>query len=208
MMKNIIIIIGPTGSGKTKLSLNLYDRINSEIISADSMQIYKYMDIGTAKVENNIRKTVKHHMIDIVNPDDAFSVGAFQKKSFDIINEIHAKNKTPIVVGGTGLYINSLTYNLDFSNAKSDDVIRKKLYDEYNIHGQEFILNKLKAIDEKSFENIDHNNIKRIIRAIEIFEITGIPYSEQNTDFNSENTNFNFYIYGLTDERNLIKQMI
>ncbi|WP_099203208.1 tRNA (adenosine(37)-N6)-dimethylallyltransferase MiaA [Miniphocaeibacter massiliensis] len=208
MMKEIILIVGPTGSGKTSLSLNLYGKLDSEIISADSMQIYKYMDIGTAKVSEKIREKIKHHMIDIVNPDDAFSVASFQKDTFKIIDNLIIKNKIPIVVGGTGLYINSLTYNLDFSNAKSDESIRNKLYYEYEENGKQFILNKLKKVDLDSYNTIEHNNIKRVIRAIEIYEITGVPYSKQNKDFRNENNNYNFKIYGLTDDRKLLYERI
>ncbi len=207
-MKEIILIVGPTGSGKTSLSLNLYGKLDSEIISADSMQIYKYMDIGTAKVSEKIREKIKHHMIDIVNPDDAFSVASFQKDTFKIIDNLIIKNKIPIVVGGTGLYINSLTYNLDFSNAKSDESIRNKLYYEYEENGKQFILNKLKKVDLDSYNTIEHNNIKRVIRAIEIYEITGVPYSKQNKDFRNENNNYNFKIYGLTDDRKLLYERI
>lgn len=206
--KKVIIILGPTGSGKTELSLNLYNMISSEIISADSMQIYKYMDIGTAKITNEIKDNYIHHMIDIIEPDNEYTVAKYQKQAFEIINKIISKGKIPIIVGGTGLYINSLVYNLDFSKTKGDEKIRKSLWDDYNIHGQKYILNMLKEIDEKSYEKIEHNNIKRVIRAIEVYMVTGIKFSEQNDNFREINTDYDFYMYGLTDNRELLYERI
>ena len=207
-MKKVIIIVGPTGSGKTELSLKLYNMINTEIISADSMQIYREMNIGTAKATEDILDKYKHHMVNIIDPSDSYSVADYQKDTFMIIDSLINDNKIPIVVGGTGLYINSLVYNLDFNSEKPNEELRDTLWNAYEENGQEYILNILKEIDLDSYNNIEHNNIKRIIRAIEVYKTTGTPYSKQNKSFREENTNYSFYIYGLTDKRELLYNRI
>lgn len=207
-MKKVIIIVGPTGSGKTELSLKLYNMINTEIISADSMQIYREMNIGTAKATEDILDKYKHHMVNIIDPSDSYSVADYQKDTFMIIDSLINDNKIPIVVGGTGLYINSLVYNLDFNSEKPNEELRDTLWNAYEENGQEYILNILKEIDLDSYNNIEHNNIKRIIRAIEVYKTTGIPYSKQNKSFREENLNYSFYIYGLTDKRELLYNRI
>lgn len=207
-MRKIIVIVGPTGSGKTELSLRLYNMIKSEIISADSMQIYKEMNIGTAKVTDDILNKYKHHMVNIISPNDSYSVADFQNDSFEIIDNIIKDGKNPIVAGGTGLYINSLVYKLDFKSDKPDEELRDGLWKSYKENGQEYILDILKEMDLDSYNNIEHNNIKRIIRAIEVYKTTGIPYSKQNKSFREENKDYSFYIYGLTDNRELLYNRI
>lgn len=207
-MKKIIVIIGPTGSGKTELSLELASKIDSEIISADSMQIYRYMDIGTAKIDLAKRNLHPHYMLDIVDPDDEYSVAEYQKNTFEIIEDILQRDRTPILVGGTGLYINSIVYNLDFSKTNGNKDIRDELWNDYENYGQDYILNILKEVDELSYKNIEHNNIKRIIRAIEVYRITGKKFSEVNENFREENEEYDFYIYGLNDERELLYNRI
>ena len=207
-MKKVIVIVGPTGSGKTELSLKLYNMINSEIISADSMQIYEEMNIGTAKATEDILNKYKHHMVNIVSPNNSYSVADYQKDSFKIIDDLIDNNKIPIVVGGTGLYINSLVYNLDFKSEKPNEELRNSLWNSYEENGQEYILNILKDVDLDSYNNIEHNNIKRIIRAIEVYKTTGTPYSKQNTSFREENEDYSFHIYGLTDNRELLYNRI
>ncbi|QQK07609.1 tRNA (adenosine(37)-N6)-dimethylallyltransferase MiaA [Miniphocaeibacter halophilus] len=207
-MKKVVIIVGPTASGKTELSLKLAYKLNSEIISADSMQIYKYMDIGTAKVDKDDRKKIKHFMIDIIEPNVEFSVADYQRLAKMHLEKILNDNKIPIVVGGTGLYINSIVYDLDFSNAKPNTEIRDLLWKDYEEKGKDYILNLLKSVDEESYNSIDHNNIKRIIRAIEVYKVTGTKFSNQNKNFRKENKDYEFFIYGLNDNREKLYERI
>ncbi|HHX68540.1 MAG: tRNA (adenosine(37)-N6)-dimethylallyltransferase MiaA [Miniphocaeibacter sp.] len=200
-MRKVVLIVGPTASGKTDLSLKLASKLKTKIISADSMQIYKYMDIGTAKVDKSDRERITHYMIDIIEPSVEFTVANYQKLAKEYIEDILSNNKIPIIVGGTGLYINSIIYDLDFSNAKPDFAIRDLLWQDYEDKGKDYILNLLKSIDEKSYNNIDHNNIKRIIRAIEVYKVTGTKFSNQNKNFRKENKDYEFFIYGLNDNR-------
>lgn len=207
-MNKCLIIVGPTAVGKTRLSINLALRLNSEIISADSMQIYKSMDIGTAKASKEEQKLVNHYMIDIVDPSDSYSVADFKRDSLAIIKDLQAKNKLPIVVGGSGLYINSLTHNLDFSAEKSDDALRKRLQKELEERGNESLYEDLKKIDPKSAEKIHHNNTNRLIRALEVNLLSDKKFSESNNDFDEYNRDFDFFIIGLTDDRSSLYDRI
>ena len=207
-MKKVIIIVGPTGSGKTELSLNLYDKIESEIISADSMQIYKKMDIGTAKADYITRNNYIHHMIDIINIGNNYSVSDFQKNTLLLIENILSQKKIHIIVGGTGLYINSIVYKLNFADTSPNENIRKELWNDYENKGQEYILNIFKLIDSESYNSIDHNNIKRILRAIEVFIVNKNKYSTLNKQFRQFNDDYDFYFYGLTDSRDKIYERI
>lgn len=200
-MKDVILIVGPTGIGKTKLSLILAKKLKSEIISADSMQIYRGMDIGTAKVSQEIQDDIKHHLIDVVDPDEEYNVSNFQEDAFQIIDNLLLERKTPIIVGGTGLYINSLVYKLKFGEEKPDEDYRNKLWSVYEKDGSKPILDLLKSKDPNSLKTIDENNIKRIIRAIEYNHTTGLKYSDKNDNFRKENNDFNFHIYCLEEER-------
>lgn len=207
-MKDVILIVGPTGVGKTKLSLILANKLKSEIISADSMQIYKGMDIGTAKVSREIQKDITHYLIDIVNPDDEYNVSNFQIDAFKIIDKLLYENKSPIIVGGTGLYINSLVYKLKFGEDKPDEEYRNMLWDLYKSEGSKPILDLLKSTDPDSLKTIDENNIKRLIRAIEYCHTTGQKYSEKNDNFREENKDYNFHIYCLHEERSKLYDRI
>lgn len=207
-MKDVILIVGPTGVGKTKLSLILANKLKSEIISADSMQIYKGMDIGTAKVSREIQKDIRHYLIDIVNPDDEYNVSNFQIDAFKIIDKLLYENKSPIIVGGTGLYINSLVYKLKFGEDKPDEEYRNMLWDLYERKGSEPILDLLKTNDPASLKTIDENNIKRLIRAIEYYHTTGQKYSKKNDSFREENKDYNFHIYCLHEERSKLYDRI
>ncbi|MEJ8553306.1 tRNA (adenosine(37)-N6)-dimethylallyltransferase MiaA [Tepidibacter sp. Z1-5] len=164
----VVFIAGPTAVGKTDLSINLAKELNGEIISADSMQIYKYMDIGTAKITEDEMCGVKHYLIDEVEPDVEFSVVDFQKRAKTYINEIYENGKIPIIAGGTGLYINSLIYDMDFTKSKGNTKLRDELQKEADEYGVEYLHNKLKELDEKSAKRIHPNNVKRVIRAIEV----------------------------------------
>ncbi|MCT4509282.1 MAG: tRNA (adenosine(37)-N6)-dimethylallyltransferase MiaA [Tepidibacter sp.] len=164
----VVFIAGPTAVGKTDLSINLAKELDGEIISADSMQIYKYMDIGTAKITEEEMCKVKHYLIDEVEPDVEFSVVDFQQRAKKYINEIYQRGKIPIIAGGTGLYMNSLIYEMDFTKSKGNTKLRDKLQKEADEYGSEHLHNKLRKLDEKSANRIHPNNIKRVIRAIEV----------------------------------------
>lgn len=207
-MKDVILIVGPTGVGKTKLSLILANKLKSEIISADSMQIYMGMDIGTAKVSREIQKDITHYLIDIVNPDDEYNVSNFQIDAFKIIDKLLYENKSPIIVGGTGLYINSLVYKLKFGEDKPDEEYRNMLWDLYESEGSKPILDLLKTNDPASLKTIDENNIKRLIRAVEYYHTTGQKYSEKNDNFREENKDYKFHIYCLHEERSKLYDRI
>lgn len=164
----VVFIAGPTAVGKTDLSISLAKELNGEIISADSMQIYKYMDIGTAKITQEEMCGVKHYLIDEVEPDVEFSVVDFQKRAKRYIDEIYESGKIPIIAGGTGLYINSLIYEMNFTKSKGDTRLRDELQKEVDEYGAQHLHNKLKDLDEKSAKRIHPNNVKRVIRAIEV----------------------------------------
>lgn len=164
----LVILTGPTAVGKTNLSIQLAKKMNMEIISADSMQIYKYMDVGSAKVTEDEMNGVKHYLIDEVTPDYSFSVSEFQERANDYINQIVKKGKLPLVTGGTGLYLNSLIYNMDFAKSDADNELREMLRLELEENGIDYMYEKLKSLDEEAANRIHKNNTKRVIRAIEV----------------------------------------
>ena len=180
-MKNkVLIIAGPTAVGKTNLSIELAKKLNGEIVSTDSMQIYRYMDIGSAKITKEEMDGVKHHMIDAVDPDTPFSVAEYKNLASKCIEDIISRGKLPILVGGTGLYINALTCNMDFTEAESDIEYRKELEELADKYGNEYIHKMLKDIDEKSYNDIHYNNRKSVIRALEVYKLTNKPFSSFN----------------------------
>lgn len=204
----VIILVGPTAVGKTNLSIELATKMNGEIISADSMQIYKYMDIGTAKISLNETKGIKHYLINEIFPDEAFSVSDFQNKAMKYIDIIIKKKKLPIIVGGTGLYVNSIIYDLDFSKTVSNPHIRKKYNMLANKYGNEYIHKELEKIDIKSAQRIHTNDRKRIIRALEVFYVTGKPMSEFYNNFRKPNEKFDLAVIGLTMNRKKLYERI
>ncbi len=206
--KKLILIVGPTAVGKTDLSIKLAKELNGEIFSVDSMQIYKDMDIGTAKIEESEMEGIPHYMIDIVNPDEEFSVSDFRELVYKYIDEISSKGKVPIGVGGTGLYVNSLVYQLNFAEAESDEKIRDKYTELAEEHGNQYIMDKLKEIDPESAERLNLNDTKRIIRAIEIYEMTGKKMSENYSNFRKENDDFELVIIGLNRDRQKLYERI
>lgn len=177
----IIIITGPTAVGKSDLAVKIAKRLNTEIISADSMQIYKGLDIGTGKVTEEEKDSVVHHMLDIVEPFEEYSVSDYVEQTKVIISKLNLQNKIPIIVGGTGFYLNGLINGYNFSTSAKNDKIREKWNKIYNENGAEYIYEYLKKVDPVSAEKINRNDIKRLIRAIEIFETTGKPKSEVAT---------------------------
>ena len=178
--KKLIILTGPTAVGKSALSVALAKRVGGEIISADSMQIYRYMDIGSAKIKKEEMQQIPHHLIDVLMPDEEFNVFRFQEMAKAAMNGIYDRKHIPIVVGGTGFYIQALLYDINFSEEKDHTGIRIRLEQEAEQHGNEFLHERLKAVDPESAESIHANNRKRMIRALEFYELNGYPISTHN----------------------------
>ena len=192
-MNQVIVIVGPTASGKTNLSIELAKRLNGEIISADSMQIYKHMDIGTAKPTLNEMQGIKHYLIDEVLPSEDFNVVRYKELANKYIEEIIAKGKQPIIVGGTGLYISSLINNITFSESECDWELREALKKEAEDNGPQYIHDKLKFVDDEAANNIHPNNVKRVIRALEVYYQTQKPISYHNEISREFHLNINLY---------------
>lgn len=203
-MNKIIIIAGPTASGKTSISVEIAKHLDTEIISCDSMQIYKNMNIGTAKVTKEEMHCIKHHMIDIVNPNVEYSVAEYSNSAKEIIKSLHNKNKIPVICGGTGLYIDSLLYPLTMG--AKDDQVRSQLQKELETYGPEYMHNKLKEIDPKEAEKIHMNNTKRVLRALEIYQINGSIKSDLND--REQNLNYDTLLICLDMNRNLLYSRI
>ena len=202
----VIILTGPTAVGKTNLSIELAKDLNAEIISADSMQIYKYMDIGSAKVTIDEMQGVKHYLVDEVTPDYAFSVSEFQKRADSYIDKINSEKKKVLVTGGTGLYLNSLIYNMDFAKSNANNELREKLRIELEENGIDYMHNKLKELDSEAAERIHKNNTKRVIRALEVC-LSG----EKMNDFSNDlkfNEKYNPIIIVLNREREHLYERI
>lgn len=208
MKDKLFILMGPTAVGKTSLSIKLAKDLDGEIISADSMQIYKYMDIGTAKVTKDEMDGVPHYMLDIIEPDQSFSVSNYKDMATEYIRDINNRNKLPIVVGGTGLYINSLTYNLNFASVPPDEAIRNRLEALGDQYGNEYIHRMLLEVDEESGQRISIKDRKRIIRALEIYEITGKTMTEYNKNFRSLNEDYDLAMVCLNMERSKLYENI
>ncbi|WP_442604025.1 tRNA (adenosine(37)-N6)-dimethylallyltransferase MiaA [Paenibacillus sp. KN14-4R] len=203
----LLVLVGPTAVGKTQLSLTLAEQYKCEIISGDSMQVYRGMDIGTAKVSMEERARVPHHMIDIHDPSDAFSVAEFQERVRDLIPQINNRGHLPFIVGGTGLYVESVCYNYQFSEANSDEQLRQEL-DTYAIeHGDQALHDMLREVDPASADRLHPNDRRRIIRAIEVFRVTGTKLSEQLAGQKKESP-YNLCIVGLTMDRALLYKRI
>lgn len=202
-MIDLFVLAGPTAVGKTDISIKLAKRLNGEIISADSMQIYKYMDIGSAKIKKSEMDGIVHHMIDIVYPDDYFNVSKYKIMASKCILKIYKNKKIPLIVGGTGLYINSLIFNYNFTEAKIDRKYRKYLEKLASQKGRIYVHSLLKDIDFESFKKLYPNDLKRVIRALEVYKLTGKTISEFNreNDRNLYNIPYNVYYFVLTMDR-------
>lgn len=200
-MKPLVILAGPTAVGKTELSIRLAKRINGAIISADSMQVYKYMDIGSAKIMPDEMEGVKHYLIDELDPSDEFNIVRFQQMAKDALKEIYANGQIPIVAGGTGFYIQALLYDIDFTHQDSDEAFRKEMSDYAAEYGAEALHEKLKEIDPVSYKTIHANNTKRVIRALEYYRMTGQPISAHNEQEHQKVSPYNFAYFVLTDDR-------
>jgi tRNA dimethylallyltransferase len=200
-MEPVIIIVGPTASGKTSLSIELAKKINGSIVSADSMQIYRYMDIGTAKPDEIEKSGIRHYMIDEVNPDENYSVARYREKALEYISRICSEGKRPIIVGGTGLYVNSLLYNISFSETICDEELREKLKEEAVRMGNKYLHDKLEEIDPEAAARIHENDIKRVIRAIEVHTHTNKTISEHARESRLEPPPYNYIVFGLNWDR-------
>lgn len=199
--KPIIILSGPTAVGKTALSIELAKRVNGAIISADSMQVYKYMDIGSAKIMPEEMCGIKHYLIDELEPTEEFNIVVFQKMAKKALEEIYASGQIPIIAGGTGFYIQALLYDIDFENQDTNEAFRAELEQIAKTQGNEVLHNRLKEIDPVSAEKIHANNVKRVIRALEFYELTGKPISEHNEAEQQKESPYNFAYFVLTDDR-------
>lgn len=203
----LIVIIGPTAVGKTKLSIELAKQLDGEIISGDSMQIYKGMDIGTAKVSEEEMQGIPHYLIDIKEPDESFSVAEFQEIVRKQIDDIHARGKMPMIVGGTGLYIQSVIYDYQFTETPSDEKVRERMEVFIKAHGIDPLYEKLKEIDPDSAAAIHKNNHRRVIRALEVYEVTGKKFSDYTKE-QSQELLYDVSIIGLTMDRDVLYERI
>lgn len=201
MKKPLVIIAGPTAVGKTDLSVALAKRINGSIISADSMQVYKYMDIGSAKIMPEEMQGIKHYLIDELMPEDEFHIVRFQEMAKTALNEIYSEGKIPIIAGGTGFYIQSLLYNISFEDEETDDSFRNEMEAFALEYGNEALHQKLKEIDPVSYETIHFNNVKRVIRALEFYHNNHFPISEHNEEQKKKESPYNFAFFVLNDKR-------
>lgn len=205
--KPLIILTGPTAVGKTKASISLAKELNGEIISADSMQVYQYMDIGTAKILPEEMQGVKHYLIDDLKPDEEFSVAVFKEKATNAMNEIYAKGKIPIIVGGTGFYIQALLYDIDFAKVEGHPY-REELEQYAETEGAHALHQRLCGIDSQAGIEIHENNTKRVIRAIEYFYENGQKISEHNATEREKESPYNFCYFVLNDKRDLLYERI
>ncbi len=207
-MKKLVILTGPTAVGKTSLSINLAKAINGEIISADCMQVYKKMDIGTAKISTAEMDGVTHHLIDVIEPEEEFHVVRFKEMALEAMEKIYSKGKIPIICGGTGFYIQALVYDIQFTDQEIDKEYRQYLEDYADTNGNEALHEMLKAVDEESAENIPAPNRKRVIRALEYFKQTGEKFSVHNNREKERVSPYNFAYFVLNDDRNLLYNRI
>lgn len=201
MKKNLLIIAGPTAVGKTDISIKLAKELNGEIISTDSMQIYKYMDIGSAKISKEEMEGVSHHLIDIIDPKIQFSVSEYKQKCLDAMEEIYSRGKLPILVGGTGLYIDSVTCNMSFTESEKDEEYRIYLWNLAEKEGNDKLHSMLKDKDNESYNSIHPNNRKRVIRALEVYKLTGKPFSSFKEDNKKYDVPYNVFYYVLNMDR-------
>lgn len=204
----LIVLTGPTAVGKTALSIQLAKRIGGEIVSADSMQVYKYMDIGSAKITKEEMEEVPHHLIDVLDPDEEFHVFRFQEMAKEAIKGIYERGHLPILVGGTGFYIQALVYDIAFGEEEDHSAIRERLENTAREKGSAYLYEYLEKVDPDSAKIIHPNNQKRIIRALEFYELNGTPISEHNKRERQKESPYDFCYFVLNDDRKLIYQKI
>ena len=209
MKPKVIVIVGPTASGKTALSIELAKKINGEIVSCDSMQIYKKMDIGSAKPTLEEMQGIKHYMIDIIEPNQRFSVAEYKKQAEVAIEEILKKGKTPIVIGGTGLYADSLIYGIEYQEINYSEKYRKELESiAEDEKGLKILYEKARNIDSKAIEKISSNDKKRIIRILEIYNSTGKTKTELEIESRKKGIKYDFIVFAINIEREKLYERI
>lgn len=208
MKKPLIVLTGPTAVGKTKLSIALAKAVNGEIISADSMQVYRYMDVGSAKITPDEMDGVPHHLVDVLDPTEDFNIVLFQQLAKKSMEEIYSKGRIPILVGGTGFYIQALTRDIDFTHSEQDDSYRKELEALAAEKGNTFLHDMLAAVDPKSAEDIHENNVKRVIRALEFYKQNGTRISEHNEEQKEHVSPYNLAYFVLNAPRPLLYERI
>ncbi|MBP5773778.1 MAG: tRNA (adenosine(37)-N6)-dimethylallyltransferase MiaA [Eubacterium sp.] len=207
-MKNLVILTGPTAVGKTDISIKLAKEINGEIISADSIQVYKGLDIGSAKISEDEMDGVKHYLIDVLDPTEEFDIYTFKTMSEKAIDEIYAKGKIPIIVGGTGFYIQSVLYDVDFEETEVNMEYRKELEELASEYGNEYVHKMLEEVDPDYASSIHPNNIKRVIRALEFYHENQTPLSKHNSEQRENESPYNFAYYVLNDDREVLYDRI
>ena len=207
-LKPLVILVGPTAVGKTAASIGLAKALNGEIISGDSMQIFKGLDIGTAKITKEEMQGVPHHLIDIKEPWETFSVAEFKRLADEVIADIHDRGKMPIIVGGTGFYINSVLYEYHFGEADTDEAYRAELEQYAEAHGNEALWNILQEKDPGSAAKLHSNDTKRVIRALEVLHVTGIPASERQSTVDKQTMRYNAVYIALNMPREVLYDRI
>lgn len=206
--KPLIILTGPTAAGKTKVSVQLAKAVGGEIISADSMQVYRGMDIGSAKIRPEEMEGVPHYLIDVLEPEEEFNVVRFQQMAKAAMEKIYENGHIPIVVGGTGFYIQALLYDVDFTRGEEDTGLRQELSEYAAEHGAEALHQRLMQVDPKAAQDIHANNVKRVIRALEFYQETGDRISEHNERERAREAAYQFAYFVLTDEREALYRRI
>ena len=208
MKKPLVVLTGPTAVGKTKLSIDLAKALGGEIISADSMQVYKYMDIGSAKITEKEMDGVPHHLIDVLSPFEEFHIVRFQELAKKAVEDIYSRGRIPVFVGGTGFYIQAVTKDIDFTEGEEDKEYREELSRLAAEKGNEFLHEMLRNIDPKSAEEIHANNVKRVIRALEFYKENGFPISQHNEEQKQNETPYNLAYFVLNAPRELLYERI
>lgn len=204
----LVILTGPTAVGKTALSIRLAKAIGGEIISADSMQVYRYMDIGSAKIKTEEMEGIRHHLIDVLNPEEEFNVVRFQTLAKQAMEEIHQRGKIPVVAGGTGFYIQALVNDIDFTKNEGDGSYREELSDFAKVNGADTLHERLKEVDPKAAQEIHANNVKRVIRALEFYQQTGKRISEHNEEERKKISPYQYTYFVLNDDRQKLYERI
>ena len=207
-MKDLIVLTGPTAVGKTSLSIALAKAVDGEIISADSMQVYKYMNIGTAKITEEEKCGIPHFLIDELEPDDEFNVTIFKNKVMGYIEDIKSRGKVPIIVGGTGFYIQSVIYDINFNEYGDDSNVRKKYEAMAETLGKSELHKKLALVDREYADSVSYNNVKKVVRALTFFEMTGEKLSEHNKRERERSSPFDFAYFVLTMDRKKLYKRI
>ena len=208
MKKPLIVLTGPTAVGKTKLSIALAKAVGGEIISADSMQVYKYMDIGSAKIRPEEMDGVPHYLVDVLDPAEEFHIVKFQEMAKEAMEKIYANGHIPILVGGTGFYIQAIVKDIDFTENEENTEVRAKWEQYAKDHGSEALHEKLREIDPKSADSIPAGNVKRVVRALEFYELSGKRISDHNEEQKAKGSPYNYAYFVLNDHRPLLYERI